>query len=163
MTPDVYQFVREIVHWRPKRQYVIDLGGRNVNGTCRDLFPKDCRYVSVDLVDGVGVDVVADAAEYTPRGLPDTILCLEMLEHTARAADVIKNAHSILGADGILIVTVPIDPYEPHSAIDGGPLRDGEYYGNIELTDMMQWLQCFEYYTCRIDSVKHRLYIEARK
>ena len=44
---------------------VVDLGGRNVNGTTRDTIGCDL-YIAVDIAPGDGVDVVCDAAEYRP-------------------------------------------------------------------------------------------------
>jgi len=37
---------------------IIDIGGRNINGTPRDLWPKS-KYVTLDHIGGKGVDIVA--------------------------------------------------------------------------------------------------------
>jgi hypothetical protein len=55
---------REFVarHARPSPGLlVLDIGGRDMNGTVRDLWPG-ADYTAMDITDGPGVDVVADAA-----------------------------------------------------------------------------------------------------
>lgn len=110
---------------------VLDIGGRNVNGTVRDLIRCD-HYTTLDIAPGDGVDIVADAADWTPTGTFDAVVCCEVFEHTARWPEILATIATALPIGGLAIVTCAAPPRAPHSAIDGGPLREGEYYGNVE-------------------------------
>ena len=141
MHPEVRTWVAaQLTRW-PPRQAILDLGGRDINGSCRDLFPAVARYCSVDLLPGGGVDVVADATRYTPPWAPDCVLCLEVLEHSRKPAAFIRHAHRLLRPDGLLLITCAMEPRKPHSAGDGGPLQDGEYYRNVEPQALYRWLR----------------------
>lgn len=115
------------------RRWVVDLGGRNVNGSVRDLFHAE-RWTAVDAIPGEGVDVVADAATWRPKSdvLPDTVVCTSVLEHAREREAIVANAARVLALGGALVLTTVADPWPPHSAIDGGPLRAGEFYANVD-------------------------------
>lgn len=127
----------------PRYGSVVDLGGRNVNGTLRVLFPRRWSYTAVDLLAGDGVDVVADAAEWQPAKPVELVLCTEVFEHTPDAGLIAENAHRMLVPGGALIVTTASPCREPHSAIDGGPLRAGEFYRNVSTAMLARWLEQF--------------------
>jgi len=110
---------------------IADIGGRNVNGSIRDLFPTARDYVTVDRLDGPGVDVVDDFLEWQPAAIFGLVLHLEVAEHTPDWRAHIAKAAEILRPGGALIWTCAGPDRLPHSAIDGGPLRDGEHYQNI--------------------------------
>lgn len=125
---------------RPARfDRVVEFGSRDVNGSVRPLF--DCReYVGVDIAPGPAVDVVADAALY--RGEPaDVVVCCEVLEHAANVNGIVASARANLRDGGHLVVTCATDPRAPHSAVDGGTLRPGEYYGNVDPDDLARWCE----------------------
>jgi hypothetical protein len=129
--PEAFDYVeRTVLELGPWRR-VIEIGGRNVNGTVRPLFGH-ADYTSLDLAEGPGVDVVADAAVWSPAGaLADCVVCCEVLEHAANASDIVVNAHRWLHPGGVFIATMATDPRAPHSAVDGGSLPPGEFYCNI--------------------------------
>lgn len=118
--------------WVPDRPVrVLDVGGRDINGSPRHLFDQASSYHSVDLEPGVGVDEVADFATW--RGEPvDVVVCMEVAEHTPTWPDLLRNARDHLRPGGLLIFTAAGPGREPHSASNGGPLLDGEWYQNIE-------------------------------
>lgn len=118
---------------------VIEYGGRDVNGGVRDLFDAE-RWVSIDLQPGPGVDVVADAATWRPTELADVVVCCEVLEHTDRAEEIIANAAATLRPGGRLLLTAACDDRAPHSGVDGGPVRPGETYCNVDTDDLARWL-----------------------
>lgn len=130
---------------------VLELGGRDVNGTVRGLFPG-ARYVAVDIASGPGVDVVADAADLTLDECFDAVVCTEVLEHTDRAAEILRNAWRHLVHGGMLIATMAGPERLPHSAVDGGPLRPGEYYRNVTPNVLAHWLQVAGFDDFTIDS-----------
>jgi SAM-dependent methyltransferase len=110
---------------------VVDAGGRNVNGTVRSLFPG-ARFTSVDVRPGDGVDVVADFATWEPDELVDTVVCTEVAEHTPDWPLLVQRAAGLLLPGGRFIFTAAGPGRAPHSAEDGGPVRHGEHYENID-------------------------------
>lgn len=126
MHPEALEWVR--LHAKDGK--VLDIGGRDVNGSPRELFPGD--YTVVDLHPAPNVDHVADVTEWSSRDKFDVVLCLEVFEHTHRWKAIIGAAHRLARDGGLFIVTCAGPGREPHSAVDGGPLRDGEWYENVE-------------------------------
>lgn len=149
MHAEARAFVERMVRRLPPRTVVVEVGSRNVNGTIRDLFAGPCMYLGTDIEPGAGVDLVIDFAE--PRNLwlalkdldhhqPDTVVCCEVLEHAPRAREIVRNALSLVTPGGYLILTCAAPGRAPHSAVDGGPLREGEYYRNVSGEDVTRWV-----------------------
>lgn len=119
---------------------VLDLGGREVYHThIHGLF--DNPVTVLDIRPDEGVDIVADAATWTPTDQWDVVLCTEVFEHTPAWPDIIRTAHQALRPGGTALFTCARDDRPPHSAIDGGDLRPGEYYANLTdkaLTEVLQ-------------------------
>lgn len=111
---------------------VLDIGGRNINGGVRELFPNATKYVAVDIREGDGVDVVADAATWVPDQEYDVVVSTETFEHTPVWPEICNTMHKALKTGGTLILTMAGPGRGEHSAIDGGPLQPGEYYGNVD-------------------------------
>lgn len=126
MHPEAFEWVRR--HARDGK--VLDIGGRDINGHPRDLFPGP--YVVVDLHPGPNVDHVADVCEWSSRDKFDVVLCLEVFEHTHRWRAILGAAYRLARHGGRLIVTCAGPGREPHSALDGGPLHAGEWYENVD-------------------------------
>jgi SAM-dependent methyltransferase len=156
-----YSFVRSVAGQRPSG-LVVEIGGRNVNGTIRDLF-KDERYISTDKYDGPGVDIVADGTTYVPPEPAACVVCCEVLEHTPDAETICRHAHDILATGGVFIVTTAMHPREPHSAIDGSTLRAGEYYGNVDERRLLRWLVMFDRVTIEQHADRGDIYAIAHK
>lgn len=150
-----YQFVEAMVEdprWTRPPGLVVEIGGRNVNGSIRELFTlspdPECvdhvrslqRYLSTDIAPGPGVDLVVDGATLTLDEPAAAVVCCEVLEHTPAAEAIIANACRLLMPGGILIVTAAGRGRLPHSAVDGLNLRSGEYYRNVETSDLESWL-----------------------
>jgi SAM-dependent methyltransferase len=146
MHEPAYNFVRMVACMLGRRRAVCEFGSRNVNGSVRPLFADAPVYVGVDAREGPGVDVVCDAADYRPDRLFDTVVCTETLEHTPRVRDICANAARILSPGGVFLVTAAAPPRTPHSAEDGGPLRPGEYYGNVSEAQLRPLLE--EFFGC---------------
>jgi SAM-dependent methyltransferase len=140
MHPEARAFVAGVAP-RAGARWVVELGARDFNGSVRDLFPSARGYTGVDLVAGPGVDVVADAADWRPEQPPDLVVCCEVLEHTPRPEAVVRNAAAMLAPGGRLVVTAAAPPRAPHSAADGGPLRPGEHYRNVDRDELGAWLR----------------------
>jgi cyclopropane fatty-acyl-phospholipid synthase-like methyltransferase len=118
-------------HAVPGPVSVLDIGGRDINGTTRTLFPE-AGWTVLDIAAGPNVDVVADASTWTPDRLYDVVVCTEVFEHTAVWPAIIRTAYAALKPGGRLILTMAAPGREPHSAVDGGALRFGEYYANVK-------------------------------
>lgn len=136
MHPEAFAWVRK--HAR-SAAHVVECGSRDINGSVRPLFGCD-RYTGVDVVNGPGVDVVADFADWKPDTPVDAVVCCEVLEHAETAEALVTHALDMLEPGGRLIVTAAANPRTPHSAVDGGALRDGEWYQNIDPADLRRWL-----------------------
>lgn len=121
---------------------VLDIGGRDINGTPRHLFPR-ATYLSIDCQPGRGVDLVQDGVTW--RAYPgrfDLVLCLEVFEHTDEWPALIGTATYSVRPGGRLIVTCAGPGRARHSAFDGGPdLRPGEWYRNIDPEQLLNVLQ----------------------
>jgi SAM-dependent methyltransferase len=154
MHEGAYKFVEATVATWPPRTSVIELGSRTVagdwpySGPVRPMF-GDARYLGVDITQGPNVDVVADAAnfpkvlDWLPFTPVDTVVCCETLEHTEEAEAICANAHRLLMPGGVFIVTTAGIGRAPHSAVDGGPLRNGEFYRNVSPEAINAWLGPF--------------------
>jgi hypothetical protein len=110
---------------------VVEYGSLDINGSVRGLFPGS-RYHGIDLQAGPGVDEVADAISWRASAPADVVVCCEVLEHSPEPGGIVSSAAANLRSGGWLIVTCATDTRAGHSAVDGGPLRDGEHYGNID-------------------------------
>ena len=136
-------FVTATVRAHGARGPVYEIGSRNVNGSIRSLFPAE-GYHGIDLSAGTDVDAVADAAGYVPPVVPQTVVCCEVLEHATDAAQIVHQIATVLAPGGRVILTMAGPCRMPHSGIDGGQLRIGEYYQNVEPDALRSWLHDFD-------------------
>lgn len=155
-------FVRQAVqhHGRPDG-LVVEIGGKNINGTIRSLFGEP--YVSVDIRPGPGVDVVADGATYRPPQTAGAVVCCEVFEHTDAAEAICRNAAAMLRPGGLFIVTAAGEGRAPHSAVDGGLLPAGEFYRNVTEADLLEWLRPFAHVDIRTNPREGDIYAVASK
>ena len=128
---------------RPRSDLVVlEFGARNINGSVRESIGDCKRYVGVDISDGPGVDLIADAATVEVPGRFDVVVCAEVFEHapSKQCAAMVGNAYAHLKVGGTFVATMAGPNRAPHSAVDGGPVRDGEYYRNVERSLLEEWL-----------------------
>lgn len=119
---------------------VLDIGGRDVNGSTRHLFPAADPYMVVDVRPGVNVDVVVDAATWEHDWTFEVVVCTEVFEHTASWRDIIRTAYRSLAPGGLFIATAASPGRPAHSGIDGNELQPGEHYAGVsrfELADAL--------------------------
>jgi hypothetical protein len=125
------------VHATTEPVAVLDLGGRDINGTVRDLFPNATEYTVLDIRPGEGVDVVADAAEWDPPRTWDVVVACEVFEHTAVWPAICATAHKACSPGGKFIATMAGPGRPAHSAIDGQfRLHPGEHYQNVPAAEL---------------------------
>lgn len=135
-----YEWVRSHAPGSPGM--VLEIGGRNINGTIRDLFHTATTYVALDYVDGDGVDVVADAATWEPDRQYDTVVCCEVFEHTPAWRNICRTAYTALAPGGLFIITCAGPGRAQHSAVDGGwRLHPGEHYQNVTPNELREALE----------------------
>ena len=139
---------------------VLEIGGRNINGTVRPLFDHIGPYASIDLYDGPGVDLVGDVGELDPaktatklfgKVAVSCVVCCEVLEHATEPARMCRWAHRILKPGGVLILTAANPKRFTHSGIDGGPLQDGEHYQGVSESALRSWLRVFRRAQIKMD------------
>lgn len=145
MHQEAYEFVRLVGQPIGYGARILEFGSRNVNGSVRDLFRDSTFYCGIDIVPGDGVDVIACAAAYNHEQLVDVVICCEVLEHTILAGPICLNAWRNLRLGGRYIVTCAGPLRSPHSALDGGVLRRGEYYLNVTEEMLRAYLMCFDH------------------
>lgn len=126
---------------------VLDIGSLDINGSVKPLFAELISdgglFFGIDVQEGPGVDLVADASVYKSDIQYDIIVCAEVFEHTAVWPKIIQNAHSLLVPGGMFIATMAGEGRRPHSAIDENPIRSWEYYKNVSGADLTKKLSMF--------------------
>lgn len=162
MHVEAMEFVARSVHRFPPPGAVIDVGGRNINGSPRWLFPTS-SYVVIDLEPGPGVDVVGDARQWRPESPVDLVLNIEVLEHAPDPGALLRAAWDCLVPAGRLIVTCATNPRAPHSGHDGGTVRSDEHYRNIEPEELKGWLDRWDDVEIEVHPDRGDLYATARK
>jgi len=121
---------------------VLDIGGRNLNGSTRHLFPNAEPYHVLDLHEGRNVDIVADAADWTPDHEYDLVVCTETFEHTAKWRRILQTAWSALRPGGWLVFTCAGPGRPQHSGITAvWELAPGEWYANVSPEELIEELQ----------------------
>lgn len=120
---------------------VLDIGGRDLNGSTRHLFPNANPYHVLDVLPGDNVDFVADAAKWDFRsagvGPYDLVVCTETFEHAEHWRSIIATAYAILRPGGWLIFTCAGPGRPPHSGVAAvWELSPGEWYANVSAADI---------------------------
>lgn len=128
------------------RLQVLEVGSRIINGTARVHWPN-AHWVGMDLVPGFGVSVVGDFCDQAPAGWFDLVVCCEVLEHCDRWNRIVARSRLMLQTGGRFIGTCAGPQRAPHSAVDGGKVRAGEHYANLDSIALMLALQSAGYAT----------------
>jgi SAM-dependent methyltransferase len=112
---------------------VLDIGGRDLNGSPRMFFPNASPYHVLDLRPGPNVDFVADAAEWRPTTLAyDLVICTEVFEHTDKWREILLTAWDALRPGGWLLFTCAGPGRPTHSGVEAvWELSPGEWYANV--------------------------------
>jgi len=133
---------------------VLDLGGRDINGNPRHLWPNASSYTVIDIRPGEGVDIVADAADWDPGTRRwDVVVSAETFEHTARWPAICRTAYKALNFGGRFIVTTAGPGRPPHSGIDGEfRLHPGEHYANVPAAELQRVLEECGFHYIQVDS-----------
>lgn len=139
---------------------VLDIGGRNLNGSVRASYPN-ARYTVLDLRRAPDVDVVADAATWEPDKAYDLVICTEVFEHTPQWSAILSTAHKALKPGGRLVATCASGTRAPHSGIEATGIQPGEFYRNVQPEEMETTLRQQGWLKVEIAAVRDALDLQA--
>lgn len=93
----------------PSELLIVDVGAQDVNGSLRQVAPRDCKYVGVDFVAGAGVDIVLKDPYILPfeTGSVDAIVCSSVYEHSEFFWLLFLECLRILKPTGLLYLNAP--------------------------------------------------------
>jgi SAM-dependent methyltransferase len=94
----------------PSNPVIYDIGSKEARAASTfGKPPKDARIVCVDIEDGPGVDLVADAHDLymVENNSVDYVISANVLEHVKYPQKVVKEVHRILKPGGIIYINVP--------------------------------------------------------
>jgi hypothetical protein len=150
MHPQAYDWIK--AHATEAPVTVLDIGGRNINGSPRPLFPNAISYTVLDIRPDAGVDILADAATWVPGQRWDVVVAAELFEHAADWPAICRTAYKALHFDGKFIVTTAGPGRPLHSGVDGGPvLHPGEHYANVDGFELERVLKETGFYDVTVD------------
>lgn len=114
---------------------ILDIGGRDVNGTLRPYAPADAEYVSIDISEGLGVDVVLEDPYVYPfkDGYFDCIVSTSCLEHDQMFWLTLVEATRVLAPEGLLYFSAP-----SQGACHGYPYDNWRFYPDASLA-LLAW------------------------
>ena len=136
MHEQAYDWIASHVARRPVPAAVLEIGSLDINGSVRPLFPHTAHYHGLDLVDGDGVDEVADASTWQPPRTYDMVVSAEVLEHAPTWREILTMMWTATAPGGTLLMTCAAPGRAPHSAVDGLDLRNDEHYANVAPGDV---------------------------
>lgn len=122
---------------------VLDVGGADVNGSIRDQLPH-ATWIGLDAAPAPGVDIIADAADWTsPFKEYDLVVATELFEHAERwrlIIQVMADALCEIGPE-VLIATCASTGRPAHGARGEDGVPAGQYYGNVDPDDLRAVLE----------------------
>jgi len=97
---------------------VLDIGGKNVNGTLRNFFEeKGMKYICLDIEKDSSVDIVIDPGDKLPfeNGSIDLIISTSCFEHDPCFWITFKEMTRVIKLGGFIYVNAPTNgPYHSH-------------------------------------------------
>ena len=102
VTPSPYDLL-------PPEPVIYDIGSKNARAAYFAGAPPGAKIVCVDIQDGPGVDIVADAQNMPqiPSESADCVLLISVLQHLPSPQKAIDEAFRVLRRGGIIYVNVP--------------------------------------------------------
>lgn len=164
MHAEAWQFLSKAagyVNARPGMD-VLEFGAHDVNGSPRALFPHT-RYVGVDPWPGEGVNLVGRAQDFDGSEEFDVVITAEAMEHDPDARGQIDAAWRALKPGGYLILTAASEPRAPHRCDGFQGEMNGEYYGNIDIIELIGWLKDWQVIMVQHDKQHGDVYALAAK
>jgi SAM-dependent methyltransferase len=92
-----------------ERPTVVDIGAQDVNGSLRQVCPETAKYIGVDFVSGVGVDVVLEDPYKLPFGSAsvDVVVSSSCFEHSEFFWVLFLEVLRVLKPTGLFYLNVP--------------------------------------------------------
>jgi SAM-dependent methyltransferase len=140
MHASVQQFAADTLGDHEPFEYVVAIGSLDVNGDVRHLIPHK-EWTGIDIVDGPGVDIVANAHDLTEHfadGCADLVVCVEQLEHDSHPANTFAEIRRILAPGGILLLTTRAHGFVHHHPPDYFRFTD-EDLCYLAITGDLRW------------------------
>lgn len=117
---------------------VLEVGSLNINGTVRDFF-EPISYLGIDLIEGVGVDLVRAGNEFNaPEDTFDVAISTECFEHDKNWKDTFKNMVRMTKSGGMVIFTCASTGRPEHGTTQTSPADSpatNDYYLNLTRGD----------------------------
>ncbi|HPT49234.1 MAG TPA: class I SAM-dependent methyltransferase [Accumulibacter sp.] len=122
---------------------VLEVGSLDINGSIRDFFKDDCKYIGLDIGEGKGVDVVCEGQKYdAPDGSFDHVISCEVMEHNPYWVETFQNMVRVCRPGGLVVMTCATTGRSEHgtsrTTAGDSPLTTEagwEYYKNIKKSD----------------------------
>ena len=113
-------FCRMLPEGSVKGKRIVEVGAIDVNGSCKPwlLMQLPSTYISTDMQEGPGVDIVCTGQELPERlGVESTdiVICTEVLEHVENWFAFLQSIWSILKPGGILLLTTRSPGFPLHN------------------------------------------------
>jgi SAM-dependent methyltransferase len=88
---------------------IVEIGSQDINGSLRDIAPKQARYIGLDFVAGPGVDVVLADPYVFPldSGIADAVVSSSCFEHSQFFWLTFLEALRLVKPGGVLYLNVP--------------------------------------------------------
>lgn len=109
---------------------VVDVGGLDVNGTLRKVFPQVSKYISVDMESGPGVDIVVEPGKPLPfaDGSVDTVVSTSCFEHDPCFWMTFREMARIVKVGGYIYINAPSNgPYHGYPGDNWRFYRDAGF------------------------------------
>jgi SAM-dependent methyltransferase len=121
---------------------IIEIGSYDVNGSVRQFF-KNSSYIGVDLIAGIGVDVVCEGDKVDhPDNIYDIALSCECFEHNPNWLETLENMHRMTKEGGVIVFTYATTGRKEHGttrtapkASPGTQALNWDYYRNLTQED----------------------------
>jgi SAM-dependent methyltransferase len=120
---------------------VIEMGSLDINGTVRDFFDAPELYIGIDLAEGPGVDIVAEAQDYRGElGTFDVAISAECFEHNPYWKETFINMYNHVHPGGLIIFTCAGEGRPEHGTTRTTPENspftlEWDYYRNLSESD----------------------------
>lgn len=125
---------------------VLDVGSLDINGNNRYLFDEKSRYIGVDVVPGLNVDIVSQCHKLTfPDKIFDVVMSTNALEHDIYFPKTLKKMFNLTRKGGLLFFQACSDGWYEHGTLKTTPHNSGtsrldeswaNYYKNINRKDI---------------------------
>lgn len=150
MHPEAYNGLKEMLNSSGldlhKKYRALDFGGRNVNGSIRELIPG-AVWTGLDIVAGPDVDIVRDGTIDWPKDYPlyDIIVSTEMFEHVEDWRGAIRTCAQALDpfSTSMIFITCASTGRRPHGASGEWDPPPSEWYQNVAPDEMERQLSKF--------------------